>query len=60
MSNLEYAGWVAKLQREIEALIKAIEAGGMDLSPCKSCGQTVVCVPDGLACCKDCAEKAGG
>jgi len=54
-----YAEWVNKLQREIEALLKALQAGGMDIAPCKSCGQPVVCVPDGLACCKRCAEKAG-
>jgi hypothetical protein len=60
MSNhATYADWVAKLQREIEALLKALQAGGMDIAPCKSCGQPVVCIPDGLACCKPCAEKAG-
>jgi len=58
MSHIEYAQWVAKLQREITALLKAMEAGGMDIAPCKSCGQLVICIPDGLALCKDCAEKA--
>ena len=59
MSNhATYADWVAKLQREIEALLKALQAGGMDIAPCKSCGQPVVCIPDGLACCEPCAEKA--
>lgn len=33
---------------------------GFDLSPCRHCGITVVCIRDGLACCKPCAEKAGG
>lgn len=41
-------------------LIETLTRSGMDLSPCKSCGQPVVCVPDGLACCKPCAEKMGG
>jgi hypothetical protein len=60
MSSIEYAQWVAKLQREIEALLKALQAGGMDIAPCKSCGQPVVCIPDGLALCRACAEKDGG
>lgn len=67
MSSIEYAQWVAKLQREITglqreitALLKAMEAGGMDVAPCKSCGQPVVCIPDGLALCRACVEKDGG
>ena len=31
----------------------------LDLSPCQLCGETIICIPDGLACCKPCAEKAG-
>jgi hypothetical protein len=32
---------------------------GMDLCPCRVCDETVICIPDGLALCKDCAGKAG-
>jgi hypothetical protein len=32
---------------------------GFDLSPCMHCGANVICIPDGLACCEPCAEKAG-
>lgn len=31
---------------------------GMDLSPCRTCGETIICLPDGLACCKPCLAKA--
>ena len=46
-------------QEMMEFFFDVVVRSGMDLSPCKSCGQPVVCVPDGLACCKRCAEKAG-
>lgn len=36
----------------------AIERSGFDVSPCRNCGEPVICIPDGLAMCKDCAEKA--
>ena len=39
-------------------LYQAIERSGFDLSPCKQCGEAVVCIPDGLAMCRSCAEKA--
>ena len=41
-------------------LYEAIERSGFDLCPCKQCGEAVVCIPDGLAMCGACAEKAGG
>jgi hypothetical protein len=40
-------------------LTELLDRSGMDLSPCKSCGELVICIPDGLALCKDCVEKAG-
>lgn len=43
-----------------KGLDKLLRRSGFDLSPCRHCGITVVCIPDGLACCKPCAEKAGG
>ena len=49
---------------EVERLRDAITLGGFDLSPCKTCGLLVVCVPDGLAMCRDCddlvSDMAGG
>ena len=42
------------------ALVAAIERGGYDVSACVICQELVVCIPDGLAMCEQCAEKAGG
>ena len=42
------------------ALVAAIDRGGYDVSPCLICQELVVCIPDGLAMCRHCAEKAGG
>ncbi len=39
---------------ELQARIKR---SGLDESPCKGCGETVICVPDGLPMCKKCAEE---
>jgi hypothetical protein len=36
-----------------------LNRSGMDISPCRTCGIAVISIPDGLALCKDCAEKAG-
>jgi hypothetical protein len=36
-----------------------LDRSGMDISPCRKCGIAVISIPDGLALCKDCAEKAG-
>lgn len=44
-------------EKRIDDLLKR---SGLDVSPCRICGIAVVCVPDGLACCKPCAEKIGG
>ncbi len=40
-------------------LTELLARSGMDLSPCRKCGIAVISIPDGLALCKDCAEKAG-
>ena len=42
------------------ALVAAIDRGGYDVSPCLICQELTVCIPDGLAICRHCAEKAGG
>ena len=47
------------LTAQHRALNEAIARGGYDLSVCMDCGAPVVCIPDGLALCKPCAEKAG-
>ena len=41
------------------ALVAAIDRGGYDVSPCLICQELTVCIADGLAVCKQCAEKAG-
>lgn len=35
----------------------AIKRGGFDVSPCRLCGETVVCIPDGLPCCEECGKE---
>ncbi|MFY8201487.1 MAG: hypothetical protein ACOVLE_12495 [Pirellula staleyi] len=47
-------------QIDSDALSLAIERGGYDVSPCLICQELVICIPDGLAMCEKCAEKAGG
>jgi len=39
------------------ALTGAIERSGLDICPCKICGSSTVCIPDGLTVCKPCAQK---
>ena len=41
------------------ALVAAIDRGGYDVSACMICQELVVCIPDGIAMCEECAEKAG-
>ena len=45
------------MQSREQMLDSAIKAGGWDISPCGSCGQPVVCLPDGLPMCESCAVK---
>lgn len=35
----------------------ALKRSGMDVSPCRMCGEPVICIPDGLTYCEECAEK---
>ena len=46
----------ASMQTEFHQMI---ERGGLDISPCMNCGESVVCVPEGLALCRTCAAKGG-
>ena len=36
-----------------------LKRSGLDISPCKSCGESVICIPDGIPMCKACAGKKG-
>ena len=45
------------LEQQIAILTNAIKNAGMDLCPCRLCGHPVICIPDGLPLCKDCAER---
>ena len=36
-----------------------VERGGFDISPCRNCGESLVCIPEGLALCRTCAAKGG-
>ena len=45
---------VKELSEGISLLFKAIERSGFDLSPCMYCGETTVCIPDGLPYCEAC------
>jgi len=47
------------LDGAIDMLGGAIENAGMDLFMCRLCECFVISIPDGLAICKRCAEKAG-
>jgi hypothetical protein len=46
---------VGNYQDRLDALL---DKSGMDISPCRKCGIAVISIPDGLALCKQCAEKA--
>jgi len=41
----------------LRAFKEAYERSGLDVSPCMSCGESVVCVPDGMPMCETCADK---
>jgi hypothetical protein len=49
-------GFVDSYMDRLDALL---DRSGMDVSPCRKCGVPVVCISDGLALCKRCAEKVG-
>jgi hypothetical protein len=43
----------------MDRLTELLDRSGLDISPCRKCGIAVISIPDGLALCKDCAERAG-
>jgi hypothetical protein len=47
---------IERLRAEVCDLSEAIDAGGFDLSLCSACGRPVVCIPDGLPMCRECAK----
>jgi hypothetical protein len=51
---LEVALWTIQ---EVQNVINRSDA---DISPCRQCGQMVVCIGDGLAICKDCIKNTVG
>jgi hypothetical protein len=42
------------------ALNEAIARGYCDICSCRVCGSSIVCIPDGLAVCNPCLQKAVG
>ena len=36
-----------------------LKRSGLDMSPCKSCGEMIICIPDGMPMCQMCAAKGG-
>lgn len=48
---------VTEARSALKTLHAAIDAAGLDVSPCMKCGCLVVCLPDGMPMCKACAEK---
>ena len=48
---------IDRLQELADALQAAIDRGGWDVSPCMTCGEAVVCLPDGMPMCELCAER---
>ena len=48
---------IGGLKNQIRYLQDAINRGGWDISPCKVCNENVVCLPDGLPLCEECAGK---
>jgi hypothetical protein len=54
-SVLSRAGEI--LAAEVVRLSGAIDRAGWDISPCRGCGELIVCLPDGLPMCTECATK---
>jgi hypothetical protein len=58
--------WASKKEIEAEPTesqqntLDAIERSGYDISPCRICGELVVCIPEGLPICRQCTQEAGG
>jgi hypothetical protein len=47
-----------ELQDGTEHLVaEALERSPFDMSDCMVCGLPVICIPDGLPMCNECAEK---
>lgn len=46
------------LAKWIEDIEAAIDGGGLDVSPCRGCSRSIVCLPDGLPMCESCATES--
>ena len=46
----------ANMQSGFDGIVKR---SGLDMSPCKSCGEMIICIPDGMPMCQMCAAKGG-
>ena len=51
---------LAELLSRWDGLTAAVADGGWDLAPCMVCSRPVICVPEGLAMCVECAAKERG
>ncbi|MFH1184700.1 MAG: hypothetical protein V1755_06630 [Chloroflexota bacterium] len=38
----------------------ALDAAGLDVSPCVVCSRPVACIPDGLTMCEECVKNQAG
>jgi hypothetical protein len=45
-----------ELRASVKAMGTAFANSGCDISPCTECRKPVVCLPEGLAMCRTCAE----
>lgn len=51
------AGFDPDVSELCAALEAALENAGLDVSPCRECGEPVACIPDGLPFCIRCAAR---
>lgn len=47
--------FLASLNRML-VVAEAYERSGLDVWPCSNCEKPVICFPDGMPLCKDCAD----
>lgn len=42
---------------QLSAIEGAVNRSGFDVSPCRGCGEAVVCLPDGMPFCEACGVE---
>jgi hypothetical protein len=47
---------IDELRTAVQAIDAALTNSGCDISPCTECRIPVVCLPEGMALCRTCAE----